>query len=576
MGRNHPGGRARPATPADDVHLAAETTEEIRSRPAERLHGGTTEEIHVKPPEKIRADPTEKIYVNGRRARTVWGALLLTLTAAVFPGSGHLVLRRRAGWFIVSCFLLAIVAVTVVLLRVPRTQLTGLLLSTKTLAVAIPAFGVVALAWLTVVLRTYAVALPLRLRGSHRFAGAFVVTVLCAAVAAPFAFAAYTVNAQRNLLNALFPATNADAPAGDVEAIKKPRINIFLVGSDAGAGRIGARTDTMVVASVDTRSGRTILFSLPRNMAHAPFPPGSAMAAQFPKGFTNPQDPSSGLLNGVYAVGAENPQLAPKGPSRSPGLNLLMSSVGYILGLDLDFYIQVDMSGFASIIDALGGLDVNVGPEPLPMGGIGPFGGEVKPFGWIPAGQQHLTGEQALWFARSRKNSSDYIRMGRQRCLLQYMINQKSPMDVLRNFQAVASATQDSVSTNIPQQLLPALVGLADKARARSLESVAFDPSLPDPGQPNGAFNTGNPDYPYIRRVVRGVIDAATPTAPTAPMTSTQSPRPGVAAQPPPPGAHPTTNPGSTRPSASSQRDGQPAPSSQPEPTSVSEACTSS
>src|SRR5262249_5089932 len=151
-----------------------------------------------------------------------------------------------------------------------------------------------------------------------------------------------------------------------VEAIKKPRINIFLVGSDAGAGRIGARTDTMVVASVDTRSGRTIPLSLPRNMAHAPFPPGSAMAAQFPRGFNDPQDPSSGLLNGVYAYGAEYPQVAPQGPSRNPGLNLLMSSVSHILGLDLDFYIQVNMSGFASIIDALGGLDVNVGPEPLP------------------------------------------------------------------------------------------------------------------------------------------------------------------------------------------------------------------
>src|SRR5262249_35996600 len=147
--------------------------------------------------------------------------------------------------------------------------LTGLLLSTRTLEVAIPAFGLIALAWLAVVLRTFVVAVPRRISAIKRFVGAFVVTVLCAAVAAPFAFAAYTVNAQRNLLNALFPRTNTDAPAGDVEAIKKPRINIFLVGSDAGAGRIGARTDTMVVASVDTRSGRTILLSLPRNMAHA-------------------------------------------------------------------------------------------------------------------------------------------------------------------------------------------------------------------------------------------------------------------------------------------------------------------
>jgi polyisoprenyl-teichoic acid--peptidoglycan teichoic acid transferase len=566
VGRHNPVWRARPRTPADDVHLAAETTEKIYTRPPEK--------IHTRPPEKIHVETTEKIYVRGRRARTVWGALLLTLAATVLPGSGHLVLRRRAGWFIAGCFLLAAAAAAVVLLRVPRTQLAGLLLSAKTLQVAIPAFGVVALAWLAVVLRTYMVAMPRRVSAINRFVGAFVVTVLCVALAAPFAFAAYTVNAQRTLINALFPSSEGGAPTGDVEAIKKPRINIFLVGSDAGAGRIGTRTDTMVVASVDTRSGRTILFSLPRNIAHAPFPPGSAMAVQFPRGFGNPHDPSSGLLNGVYAHGAEFPQLAPEGPSRNPGLNLLMSTVGHILGLDLDFYIQVNMSGFASIIDALGGLDVNVGPEPLPMGGIGPFGEEIKPFGYIPAGQQHLTGEHALWFARSRKNSSDYIRMGRQRCLLQYLIDQKSPMDVLRNFQAVASATQDSVSTNIPQQLLPALMELAEKARARSLESVAFDPSLPDPGQPGGWFNTGDPDYPYVRQVVRNVIDAATPTTSAQPPAATQQSRPGVAAQPPPPGARPATKPGSTQPSAPARQGAQPAAPSQPKPTSLSEACT--
>jgi len=543
VGRHNPVWRARPAIPTDDVHLAVETTEQID------------------------ADPTEKIYVKGRRARTFWAALLLTLTATILPGSGHLVLRRRGGWFIVGCFLLTATAAVVVLLRVPRTELVGLMLSTKTLEVAIPAFGLIALGWLGVVLHTYLVALPRRLSAVNRFVGAFVVTVLCAAVAAPFAFATYTVNAQRNLLNALFPSTNsATVPAGDVEAIKKPRINIFLVGSDAGVGRIGTRTDTMVVASVDTKSGRTTLFSLPRNIAHAPFPPGSAMAKQFPKGFIDPQDPSSGLLNGVYAYGTEYPQLAPQVPSRDPGLNLIISAVGNILGLDLDFYIQVNMQGFASIIDALGGLDVNVGPEPLPMGGIGPFGENVKPFGYIPAGQQHLTGEQALWFARSRKNSSDYIRMGRQRCLLQYLINEKSPMDVLRNFQAVAAATQNSVSTNIPQQLLPALVALADKAKSRSLESVAFDPNLPDPGQPDGLFNTGNPDYPYIRQVVHNILDPAAPT----------SARPTADAEPTP--SHhpiPAAKPGSTQPSApAAAQDAQPAPSTQPGPTALNEACT--
>jgi LCP family protein required for cell wall assembly len=313
------------------------------------------------------------------------------------------------------------------------------------------------------------------------------------------------------------------------------------------------------VASVDTRSGRTILFSLPRNIGYAQFPPGSAMAAEFPNGFHNPRDQSSAdyLLNAVYGYGNDHPHLAPPGPSRNPGLNLLSSSIAYMLGLNLDYYVQVSMQGFASIIDALGGLDINVGPHPIPMGGIGPFGGQTKPFGYIPAGQQHLNGEQALWFARSRTNTTDYVRMGRQRCLLQSLIEQKSPMDVLRNFQAVASATANNVSTNIPQQVLPSLLTLAEKARSRPLESIAFDPSLPDPNEPDGQFDTGRPNFAYMRQVVRGAIaDPATSGAGTP-----------QAAGPPQPTAKSNGSSGHTStPPTSSAPTG-------PTPTSLEEAC---
>ena len=125
------------------------------------------------------------------------------------------------------------------------------------------------------------------------------------------------------------------------------------------------------------------------------------------------------------------------------------------------------MAGFAAIIDALGGLNVDVGPEPLPVGGITPTGRHVKPDRYIPAGPQHLDGADTLAVARSRTNSDDYTRMGRQRCLLQYVLQQKSPADLLTNFQGVAAATTDSVSTNIPQQVLPALVKVADSAGTR-------------------------------------------------------------------------------------------------------------
>jgi len=507
---------------------------------------------------------TVVIVAGHRRARNLGMALLITLGAAVLPGAGHLMLRRRTGWAILASFLLLVTGAGLFVTKVPRSRLVEYVFSPDMLAVVILGCFVATVSWLAVVLRSYELAKPRGLGTGKQLVGAVVVFVLCLGIGAPFAWAGYTANAQRSLLDALFPTGGSDgtkAPAGDVNAINKPRLNILLLGSDAGEGRIGTRTDTMVVASIDTKTARTILFALPRNTAFAQFPPASKMARQFPNGFHNPSEPTSGnyLLNAVYAYGTEYPAVAPPTPSRDPGLNLLMSSISYMLGIDLDYYIKVNMAGFASIVDALGGLDVNVGSAPVPMGGIGPFGEVVKPFGWIPAGRQHLSGEQALWYARSRTNSTDYVRMGRQRCLLQYLVDQKTPIDVLKNFQSVAAATKDSLSTNIPQGVLPALVTLAGEAKSHPLESISFDPNLPDPEQPDGRFNTGDPNFPLIKRVVHDTINPAPATTSAAPTTTA------------PPAAKATTP---SRKTTTSKSRATTTSASPPQPVSLEQACS--
>ena len=168
------------------------------------------------------------------------------------------------------------------------------------------------------------------------------------------------------------------------------------------------------------------------------------------------------------------------------------------MGIDIDYYVEVNMAGFASIIDAVGGVTVDVGPVPLPIGGVLPDGRHVKPSGYVPAGVQHLDGNDALWFARSRRDSNDYNRMGRQRCLLQSLLQQKSPTDVITHFQGIAAATTNSVTTNIPQEVLGALVSLSGE-KPPSLQSVSFDPSLPDPNESDGHFNTSHVDVAYMQ-----------------------------------------------------------------------------
>jgi LCP family protein required for cell wall assembly len=439
--------------------------------------------------------------------------------------------RTRTGAAILAVFLLVLTGLVALLLSSGRAELIQTALSTNVLVAAMVGCIVGGLAWMAVIVHTYLIARPPGLAAARQVIGVGAVAALCLVVAAPLGFAANLANSSRSLIDSVFAGGGGTAAA---EAITKPRLNILLVGSDAGPDRKGARTDTMMVASIDTKSGRTVLFGLPRNIQFAQFPPGSPMAEEFPRGFHDNANPLSGdyLLNAVYPWGRDHPNMAPAGPTDDPGLNLLHQSVSYMLGLQLDYYVDVNMAGFASMIDAVGGLTVDVGTEPIPIGGITPSGQHVKPDGYIPPGVQQLSGEQALAFARSRTNSDDYTRMGRQRCLIQYVLQQKSPTDLLTNFQGIAAATTNSVSTNIPQQVLPALASLA--ANGINLSSISFDPNLPDPDGENGYFSTAKPNFPYMRKVVQNAITQPPPPPP---------PTAGAAPGNPAASAAPTTAP---------------------------------
>ena len=209
--------------------------------------------------------------------------------------------HRRSGAAILGVFLAGLAGVVALLLTVPRANLIQTVLSSRSLIIGAAVCMVAALAWIGVIIRTYLIGRPAALDPGRRAIGALTVCCLCLLVAAPLGYGANVANSQRNLLETLFRGGDGGTPAA--EAIAKPRLNILLVGSDAGPDRTGARTDTMMVASIDTRSGRTTLFGLPRNIGYAQFPVGSPMYEEFPEGFHNRADPTSGdyLLNAVYA-----------------------------------------------------------------------------------------------------------------------------------------------------------------------------------------------------------------------------------------------------------------------------------
>ena len=128
-------------------------------------------------------------------------------------------------------------------------------------------------------------------------------------------------------------------PFGDQE-----RVNVLLLGGDGGEGRDGVRTDTVIVASIATATGETTLFSLPRNLEDLPSRPTARWPSSTPTAST-PQREREPAQRRV----PQRPGGAPgrPGPHRRPGADFLKLGVGEALGLDLDYFVLVNLDGSA-------------------------------------------------------------------------------------------------------------------------------------------------------------------------------------------------------------------------------------
>ncbi|SDQ61869.1 LCP family protein [Thermostaphylospora chromogena] len=422
-----------------------------------------------------------------RRFGAVAGMALTVGSAAVW-GLAHLATgRRRMGWTLLT-MQASLVLIGLLAFIVGPNWLLGLVVRAGWLTGLTTVLLGLGVGWAALVIRSHLMVRPIRPGPVARIAGNTLAAALCVAVAAPMAYAARVASLSREVVESVF----AQDPPGWPKRPEDPwrnrsRVNILLIGADAAPGRPGVRTDSMTVASIDPRTGRTVLFGLPRNLAHPPMPRGPARE-RFPFGFTGDGPGSPGILNGVYQYAEDHPETVPEADAGERGPSLLKRTVGRILGLRVDHYVMVDMKGFAAIVDAIGGVTVTV-RAPVVYGKYDE--------GHISPGTQRLSGAAALWFGRSRTGGDDYIRMSRQKCLLNALARQADPITVLHRFDRLAHATKRAVSTDIPQSLLPDLIELADKVQRARIESVQFVPPLIDPAAP---------DYPMIRRLVRDAL----------------------------------------------------------------------
>jgi len=283
------------------------------------------------------------------------------------------------------------------------------------------------------------------------------------------------------------------AAAAIEPALADGRIVVLLVGTDAGPGRWSARADTIVIAALDVESGRGGLFGVPRNLVGLPIP--RELADLYPDGSW------PGLANALYTLGLQRAERFPN--AVDPGAAALARSLEQLIGMPIDYSVVVDMGGFVRVVDALGGVTIDV-PQPVSTWLSPPLPGEDWVYYEIPAGRQHLDGHEALAYARSRTGTSDYDRMQRQRCLLGALWRQADWPTVLFRLPQLLAAVEGAVRTDIPREALPQLVQMALGVRAEAIVTLGFTPPRYVAGWAPGGYPI--PDRDRIRDAIEDAL----------------------------------------------------------------------
>lgn len=274
------------------------------------------------------------------------------------------------------------------------------------------------------------------------------------------------------------PAPPPGPPDSGVDpALLSDVSTILLLGGDAGPGRSGLRTDSMILVSIHRPTGRAALISVPRNLERIRFPEGTPLAARYPRGFDD-------IANAVYPRVSANADLreAYRIEGLRPGAVAIAQTLGYSLDVTIDDYVLVDMQGFLEVVDALGGVTVNV-RKAVPSPG-NPPGAKHEVPEVIEAGVQHMDGTLALAYVRSRKADSDYQRMRRQRDVLAALASQVTITSALTGYTSITSAVGDSLHTSLTTEEFTNLLNLLG-AETAIVESVGLAPPLVKPENPN-------------------------------------------------------------------------------------------
>lgn len=265
------------------------------------------------------------------------------------------------------------------------------------------------------------------------------------------------------------PNPQPNQPLATPDIVKDP-FNLLLIGVDLRENDTKARTDTIIVLHINPTQKWASMVSIPRDSC-----------AEIP-GYDTPGTCSQ-RINAAYELGYKE-GLERKMPNPSvQGMALTRDTVANLLNINIDYVAQVDFKGFRKIVDAVGGITIDV-QRPL-WDATYPTDdddyGVIRLF--IPAGLQHMDGTTALRYARSRHQDADYGRSRRQQDVIRALVQtlkDKGLLDQIDALDSLAEQLKGSFYTDLPIDdlgNLRALAGLGSDIANGRIKSVKWDTS---------------------------------------------------------------------------------------------------
>lgn len=336
--------------------------------------------------------------------------------------------------------------------------------------------------------------------------------------------------------------TPTPLPYGNSPVIKRlqngERISVLLVGFGGPGHDGGYLTDSIQVMTFDPKEGSITLISLPRDLF-----------IQIPA--QNGRGGYWGRINEAYTAGMGNVdrnEMRVSYEKHEAGGQLAMKAVAQVLGIPIDYWISMDFVGFKQFIDAIGGVDVNVEKAFVDYqypnnddASVDPSYRTVR----FAAGMQHMDGETAIAFARSRysaEDGNDFSRSRRQQLLMSAVKDKLFRAETIPRLLSLLDAFEGHLRMSFSFTEAKDLLGWG-QAQARANRNFSIRTGVIAEGQllysttlASGAFvlfpRAGQGEYSAIHRYVSNLLaEGASPSpgsgTPGTPGTPT-TPSPGI------------------------------------------------